>query len=459
MPREESRAAPPRHRRRSARPRGGAREPRAESAPARRPRRAPSARLRSRSLPAAVSPSAWRAPYWSPVAAARRPTGAAARFVLDPPPKEAGGASRPSAWPCPPTPRGGLRHRRGAATTSRCSPPRRLEGAPLRAWSPARTALSFPRRPMGRLFDSVGGRTPDLRKVSILGGPSVSSQGRSGSGGASWGPDDAIVFGQRDGPLRRVPAAGGEPKDLTQLAQGELSHRFPEFLPGGEAFSLPPSTVRREGRRDLTPSHFRPASGSMVCAAPPAALRGSSGHLIYAVGPTLSRSPSTREVSSHSAIRCRWGGRRATACGAATTPCPRAELWSFSRSGGGAGTSWSGSIGRGAKSRSGRRRATMSTRGCRPMEPGSHSTCAKERRTLDLGSRARGLDAVYVLAADRHHTGWSPDGRTIFLASRQESGGWDVVGRLADGTGEPMRSRGQGSYTYAPVPLLPTAPG
>ena len=56
--------------------------------------------------------------------------------------------------------------------------------------------------------------------------------------GATWGPDDTIVFAQNSGGgLLQVSASGGTPKDLTQLdsAKGESSHRWPEFLPGGKA--------------------------------------------------------------------------------------------------------------------------------------------------------------------------------------------------------------------------------
>jgi len=56
--------------------------------------------------------------------------------------------------------------------------------------------------------------------------------------GAAWGPDDSIVFGEAQGGLFRVSAGGGdEPEPLTSLAteSGEISHRSPAFLPGGEA--------------------------------------------------------------------------------------------------------------------------------------------------------------------------------------------------------------------------------
>src|SRR5262249_26348374 len=38
------------------------------------------------------------------------------------------------------------------------------------------------------------------------------------------------------GPLQRVSDSGGTPQDLTHFERGEVSHRGPDFLPGGKAF-------------------------------------------------------------------------------------------------------------------------------------------------------------------------------------------------------------------------------
>ena len=80
----------------------------------------------------------------------------------------------------------------------------------------------------------------ELKKVSITGGPAVpicnlSSPPR----GATWAPDDTIVFataGANTG-LYSIPAGGGqEPKELTRVGSiGEGDHLFPSLLPGGRA--------------------------------------------------------------------------------------------------------------------------------------------------------------------------------------------------------------------------------
>ena len=65
-----------------------------------------------------------------------------------------------------------------------------------------------------------------LKKVSILGGPPVTICS-VGAGvqvrGATWGPDDTIIFGINvpgSSGLWRVSASGGEPEQLTTPGRG-----------------------------------------------------------------------------------------------------------------------------------------------------------------------------------------------------------------------------------------------
>jgi serine/threonine-protein kinase len=78
-----------------------------------------------------------------------------------------------------------------------------------------------------------------LKKIPIAGGPliPITSVGTEILG-ATWGPDETIVFAKSDGTgLWTVPSAGGTPKALTilQKQKEEVSHRWPEFLPSGKA--------------------------------------------------------------------------------------------------------------------------------------------------------------------------------------------------------------------------------
>jgi WD40 repeat protein len=111
-------------------------------------------------------------------------------------------------------------------------PPRLLAGTengyhPF--WSPDSRSVGF--------FE--GGH---LKIVAIAGGPPTTlcdlpePTGNQGKGGA-WNRNGDIVFAMpRAAPLYRVSQNGGECRQLTTLAEGEESHRWPSFLPDGRHF-------------------------------------------------------------------------------------------------------------------------------------------------------------------------------------------------------------------------------
>jgi serine/threonine-protein kinase len=76
-----------------------------------------------------------------------------------------------------------------------------------------------------------------LRRVAVDGGPPVQICQTPAAVGATWGSDDTIVFGTLTEGLKRVPASGGTPEELTKpdRAAGEISHRLPHLLPGAKA--------------------------------------------------------------------------------------------------------------------------------------------------------------------------------------------------------------------------------
>ena len=78
----------------------------------------------------------------------------------------------------------------------------------------------------------------ELKKVSVTGGAPITLAAAQFSRGASWGLDGTIVFAPaRQTGLSKISATGGEVTALTALdeAAGELSHRWPQWLPGGRA--------------------------------------------------------------------------------------------------------------------------------------------------------------------------------------------------------------------------------
>jgi len=75
-----------------------------------------------------------------------------------------------------------------------------------------------------------------LKKVSVNGGAPVTLCDAPNGRGASWGDDGNIIAALNNtGPLSRVPSSGGSPVPVTKLAEGEVTHRWPQMLPGSQA--------------------------------------------------------------------------------------------------------------------------------------------------------------------------------------------------------------------------------
>ncbi len=72
--------------------------------------------------------------------------------------------------------------------------------------------------------------------MSVSGGAALTLAEPTAGRGGTWGPDDTIVYSQAlESGLYRISATGGTPVELTQLSEGERRHRWPWFLPNGEA--------------------------------------------------------------------------------------------------------------------------------------------------------------------------------------------------------------------------------
>jgi len=76
-----------------------------------------------------------------------------------------------------------------------------------------------------------------LKKISVTGGAVVELAAAGNAQGGSWGDDDNIVFAPTaQSALQRVSSAGiGKVEQLTMLAPGEASQRWPQVLPGSKA--------------------------------------------------------------------------------------------------------------------------------------------------------------------------------------------------------------------------------
>ena len=77
-----------------------------------------------------------------------------------------------------------------------------------------------------------------LKKISVTGGAAVTLCDAPNGRGGAWSEDGTIIFSPNSGSgvsLLRVSSAGGKTESVTSLAEGEVSQRWPQVLPGGKA--------------------------------------------------------------------------------------------------------------------------------------------------------------------------------------------------------------------------------
>src|SRR2546425_1178203 len=77
-----------------------------------------------------------------------------------------------------------------------------------------------------------------LKKVAATGGVAITLCDAPNGRGGAWSEDGTIIFEPDSAPgrhLMRVSSDGGMPGQVTPLAEGEASQRWPQVLPGGKA--------------------------------------------------------------------------------------------------------------------------------------------------------------------------------------------------------------------------------
>jgi serine/threonine-protein kinase len=136
-----------------------------------------------------------------------------------------------------------------------------------------------------------------LKKVAITGGPSIALAGiDAGSRGATWSPDDTIIFATANPAtgLQRVSAAGGTTEVLSRpdRAQGEADHLWPEILPGGGAvlFTITSQTGGLDAAQ-VAVRDLRTGTQKVLLRGGSQGHYVASGHLVYVAAGTLRAIP------------------------------------------------------------------------------------------------------------------------------------------------------------------------
>jgi serine/threonine-protein kinase len=123
-----------------------------------------------------------------------------------------------------------------------------------------------------------------LKKVSISAGI-VQTLCDAGGWGGAWAPDDFIYFAPDAGSgLLKVSASGGTPVEVTRLdrARGEISHRWPQVLPGGKAVMFTMWTGPGQDEKHVAAQRLDSGQRVTVVQAGQTGRYVASGHLIYA---------------------------------------------------------------------------------------------------------------------------------------------------------------------------------
>jgi serine/threonine protein kinase/Tol biopolymer transport system component len=133
-----------------------------------------------------------------------------------------------------------------------------------------------------------------LKKISVDGGAAVTLCDAPNLRGASWGDDGNIIAAlETRAALSRIPSTGGTPVPVTKLRAGEITHRWPQVLPGSEAIlftaaahagsfddaNIDVISLKTGEQKTVERGGFSPRY------APTGATR--TGHLIYLHGSTL----------------------------------------------------------------------------------------------------------------------------------------------------------------------------
>ena len=98
------------------------------------------------------------------------------------------------------------------------------DGARYPFWSPDSRSIAF-------AADGV------LKRIDLASGL-VRTLANRGPVGGAWNRDGTIIIGSGIGPLYRIPADGGATEQTTNLLPGQITQRWPQFLPDGRRFLL-----------------------------------------------------------------------------------------------------------------------------------------------------------------------------------------------------------------------------
>jgi serine/threonine protein kinase/Tol biopolymer transport system component len=131
-----------------------------------------------------------------------------------------------------------------------------------------------------------------LKKVPVSGGTALILGNASGPRGASWGGQGIIAYASTGAlALQQVPDAGGAPQPLTRSEKGEITHGWPEILPGGKAVLFAAGLTINFTSAQIAAQNVGTGERRNLIQAGTQPRYAPSGHLVYAQGGSLMAVP------------------------------------------------------------------------------------------------------------------------------------------------------------------------
>jgi serine/threonine-protein kinase len=287
-----------------------------------------------------------------------------------------------------------------------------------------------------------------LKKVAVTGGSAVTLCDAPNGRGGSWAEDGTITFTPDVAlgtSLWHVSVAGGKPEPLTTLAKGEVTHRWPQVLPGGKAVLY----TAHSGTTSFDDANI--VVQSLSTGARKIVQRGGyhgrylpSGHLVYVHDGTLFSASfdldrleaTSQPVPALEGVNVlpRSGAAQVAVSGNGTLLY--VPGWTTANN---AAISWMDSSGKPTPLRS------------TPADWSNPSFAPDGRRlAVDIADKGQTDVWVYEWARDTltrltfdpaldQKPIWTPDGRRITFMSQRNGGAYHLYWQRADGTGEVQR--------------------
>ncbi|HEX4824449.1 MAG TPA: protein kinase [Candidatus Polarisedimenticolaceae bacterium] len=299
-----------------------------------------------------------------------------------------------------------------------------------------------------------------LRKVPVDGGTAVILAEARAPRGLSWTPDGSLIYSPLyNGALKRVPATGGSPVDVTKLdpARAERSHRWPQVLPGGKTVIFTVGDMSSPGDYDgskIDAVDLASGKRTTILEGARMARYTAAGYLVYQHQDTLMAvrfdADALKATGSAFAIQEHVGGETSSGAG----------FFAVSEA---------GVVALAPKDAIPSERALVlvdrqghETELAAPLAEYNLPRVSPDGKTLavDIGSGASADDDIYLMDfATQHmqrltfnqghgHPLWTPDGKWI-IYTRGRSGSVGFAKKAADGTGAEILLKASSTLGFA----------